>query len=1286
MAMMDVIDHLKGGTPSSKKKLEDFILSVKQTEGFNGITVKLQGGGESTLKEELAKFFDAEEFSSTYEWSVPDEVKPNIDKLIENSKGTAEVKKKVLDFLKFFVDGGVKVSLTNEEYRECVKTLKLDESTENKFLRVEINDEKVKLDNLSEDTNTKYFLDVLNKIGGYNRNKAKLKDFFNRIQTTLSNQLAPNEYQNAIEELKPNNAADKTTLLSFSVDWKKKECARLLNKYCDLKLKNVYDAIIQGKMDLVPEIYKEFIPKVAPRLDELYDRRVKEETDVLGNIKNPNAIESQIINMYSLLDNAQRKSGKIIDGSAEETPSGTSVETVEEKDGLKKFRNYLAHGDALTSTEEQMQMTKQLVGMKDTVVNELRKVTESGGSKIDIPRIESILNGVELETGILTIKTILCPRNSRTARSVKGCLTWDDIQKVVDGEMETVDPDIIKINSEKLMSTLAEEMDVDKFFNYLALAAESEVEGAYKHEVKGLVKHHETYIKHLDKVGEFSGKVMHGMIAKDILGDILRGDYKGVAIDVGFFSGSVGMAKIAEIAALKGASFIERGSVVFGKSLKFASPFLGRGVSVFIAYDLWNQVKDYKSGNKDALVSVVGDSIQLGVDAAELGIEIAEFLSLVEGVSSTTGPIGMAIGATIFVGVEVYKAVRAVEKLDEKVHLTGWEKFTQGWRSFFGMGPSDSLRELAEEKEGNNAAVQNAIKFMKGNRDIQRYVFPSYVHVDGKLVSALNSVVHLSQRVNNIKWTRSRPDDQDGINLFCKPKGDWENVPATGTYLCENAIGVEYKKDRTGNNTLINLGGGVDTVKGFEESGNVFVIHQTKATMLGGNKDDLFLFPNDGDLTGSIDGMGGLNTVDVGGLPKNFDSVVADFQAMYLKYEDLRVSSFVTMKNIQKYRGMPDSMDLVTASCNTTFVNGMGGGDRKMDEIVIPNEPCRHDTAIVVGPSTIVNNEVTGNSTFTYIINGEKGRISAYINLKEGSAARNTILFNYTLKDIAAIDRFERNKIKFSFVDRFYEKNGELSRTNSFNVTVTGVLQNTYLTSDKTRIAVGSNKLYALQNTDRPINGLVEEYFYMMNKLGMIAVVHSNNEVLTIGGSDHEVIYNDPSAKKSHFTSSDGDNIFSFVSGQEKLSKGKLPINDAVVHYFSKVNSINTLDLRQIKKQVKNDLGYDMEVHVSVIGADDLLITLYFDDGRKTKLLMGITLKSVLEYLWYSKIHIMMDNVFTIEKSGEDFILVPRPLVFDDENDSLFILSPKDVEEGTQVNVAKKLGSYVFARQGNSLL
>jgi hypothetical protein len=71
---------------------------------------------------------------------------------------------------------------------------------------------------------------------------------------------------------------------------------------------------------------------------------------------------------------------------------------------------------------------------------------------------------------------------------------------------------------------------------------------------------------------------------------------------------------------------------LLGRSLKAASPFLARGTSAFVIHDVVNQVKAFKNDTEEALVGIVGYGIYLGVDFAEISIEIAEAFAVLEGV------------------------------------------------------------------------------------------------------------------------------------------------------------------------------------------------------------------------------------------------------------------------------------------------------------------------------------------------------------------------------------------------------------------------------------------------------------------------------------------------------------------------------------------------------------------------------------------------------------------------------------------------------------------------------
>ncbi|MCL2322973.1 MAG: tetratricopeptide repeat protein, partial [Oscillospiraceae bacterium] len=436
--------------------------------------------------------------------------------------------------------------------------------------------------------------------------------------------------------------------------------------------------------------------------------------------------------------------------------------------------------------------------------------------------------------------------SGRRKREAKGeCLfTWEDVDGFNLEKDEKRDLSKIKVDSEKFIDYI-KDLPEGKRNQLIQLADEVKVTGESESLVNKLIGN-QKIMNHLSRVGKISGMTMHGMMAKNVLASFLNEDYKGVAINVGFIAGSQGFAKVAEAASLKGLKLASEGKLLLGRFLRAASPFLARGTSAFVVYDLVNQIKAFKNGTEEELVGVVGDSIYLGVDAAEIGIEIAEAFEVLEGVSSVTGPIGAAIGAVVFVGTDIHMAVKRVDKIDEIIHLTGGEKFIEGLRAFIGMQPEEHIQELMQEKQISNQLVKQGLEYLKQHSDIQSYVFPTGKSVvdscpkvpcktsicaiggfgDGCFIEStitryaeecttkfevdLDNTVLLDRKRTDIKWSRAKPDNPSGGQLFCLPGGNHERVPNYGSYLCENAIGITDLSTKTGNHTLINLGEGTD--------------------------------------------------------------------------------------------------------------------------------------------------------------------------------------------------------------------------------------------------------------------------------------------------------------------------------------------------------------------------------------------------------------------------------------------------------------------------------------------
>ncbi|WP_349966868.1 OTU domain-containing protein [Wolbachia endosymbiont of Armadillidium arcangelii] len=224
------------------------------------------------------------------------------------------------------------------------------------------------------------------------------------------------------------------------------------------------------------------------------------------------------------------------------------------------------------------------------------------------------------------------------------------VAKIKDIDLDSIDPEIrdivkeMKEDKEEIKNILRssglkekiERVAGDAGLTYRKFLNDEKSE--YRNFISRITNNKEA-MNHLGRVGKISGWAMHGMMYRNLIGDIISDNAKGVAINLGFIGGGPVLSKLAEVTYAKG-ELLALGGRRIGKLLKAGSSFLGRATLGYMIYDLVNQVKAYKAGNKDALAGIVGDGVAITTDVAEIGIEVAEVYGILEGVSSITGPIG----------------------------------------------------------------------------------------------------------------------------------------------------------------------------------------------------------------------------------------------------------------------------------------------------------------------------------------------------------------------------------------------------------------------------------------------------------------------------------------------------------------------------------------------------------------------------------------------------------------------------------------------------------------------
>ncbi len=915
-----------------------------------------------------------------------------------------------------------------------------------------------------------------------------------------------------------------------------------------------------------------------------------------------------------------------------------------------------------------------------------------------LERASAIYQRGKVEECLLSISPVIRKREVKIGECK---LSWKDVDEFNTEEDAKRDFSKIKIDSEKFLHYI-KDLPEDKYFQLIELADKVEVTGRFCDLINKLTSNQKV-MNHLNRVKKISSITMHGMMAKNVLADFLNGDYRGVAINVGLIEGGQGFAKVAEVASRKGLNLLSEGKALLGRSLRVASPFLARGTSAFVIYDLVNQVKAFTNGTEEALVGIIGDSIYLGVDSAEIGIEVAEGFEVLEGVSSVTGPIGAGIGAVVFVGTDIYTAVKRVDKIDQLIHLTRGENFIEGLRSFIGMQPEGYIEELMEEKQLYNQLVKQGFEYLKKHNDIQSYVFPTSQSFLGscrtvpyqvlqcggagfgelcmrrinvtlykeecttKLRMDLDSKVLLDRKRTDIKWSRARPDNPSGGKLFCFSQGNDEPAPSYGSYLCENAVGLSNNKKEE--HTLINLGEGEDYAKGFKDSPNIFVVNDGSKEYYGGNKNDIFVLQGDL-IEGFLYGEDGIDTLDLTEFAQEAVNVnvYLNGNTGTIVYKHHGYHAF-KIDSLERVLGRKAKSERIFSTCYTKFLDGQGGAKNDSDIITINNNDCTHKTQIIVRPNTVVYNQALEGS-FDYLVplNCSGSAELSFIYEPERFNVTNTFWFAYEPADIKSIDVkyinvFNRTKheVKFNFIESDKE----------FNVTIFYSENPSYRLENNGEIRIGNkDNLYMLQSSNESAEEIIKNYLPIANRLNKMSFFIQSllsNETVVIGSGNHEVIHNNP-AYKSHLVGNGGENVYVIDSEIDNVP-------EVVIHDIDEENSIDTIDLRSVVKKAKDN--FELQV---IKFENDLLLRATVEKQKDEY--FTVRLKDGVER--YNKTHVIVENApMIINFDNNQWSLKPQPLMFEKDKEIIVVMG-QDVEKGTELVTPRKGGNYTFVRSNSN--
>ncbi len=852
---------------------------------------------------------------------------------------------------------------------------------------------------------------------------------------------------------------------------------------------------------------------------------------------------------------------------------------------------------------------------------------------------------------------------------------------------------------------------------------------------------------HVEKIRQISGYLSSTLITKDILSAMLQGHFDEVAFDFGLITSSFFFEKISNSLLIQGKNLASETTVLeknsglkskildilfnedivsaskrqfLGKIMRVASPFVAKTTSIFFAYNLNNEIKTYKMGDKTVLPDMILNSIIVGIDGIEAGIEAAEFFGIISGLSAFTGPLGEGVAMLAWLGAEGYTAEQKVETLKKYLNLSTEEQVIQFLRSFFDLAPSEYL----QVKIKNAQSIMHAIDFFKKNTAVKWYVFPSFYN---------ETVLHKNNiflEIQDLIADDSKPDASNKAHIFCLETLDSLNlsyknitIKTKPEYFCQNTLGVMYTFNRTGNATLIHLGEGEDKAIAFTNSPTLFFVQNGKKLYIGGNAGNIFNLQGNA-ISGLIRGGDGTDILILDNFyPQKNDTVLFDIDDYLCGKNASTIHSTLLSCSAHEFKiktysvnqiyGRKNQQDIIYLNEEIYFIDGQGGKNKELPDRLLITEHSyntnlkfvlRNNTHILFSINTTINSidyripaDEIGETQIIYPFNEPiQHRFFFECSLANIDAIT---LTNNTLHIAVLIDEnTARKKFAITISDAFFTSESNQTKNTS------DLPKNISYFFEKNEIKLINNTQLYIQEisaNNKTLDEKISLFSELANRLEKtLSIQLINNITISIGQGKHEIFYIN-SSLESHIMGNGGENVYIILTNNKtEFPLSKITLYDnSTTDLNELVEFTDTLDLREIVKKYKQIYPNAIISSHVFPAANDLILTLsnavysptQYDSYDVACFLPWATIQLKDALLnntnWYQKLDIFLNSIpKNIVPLDEEFwSLSTAPLIFTEDKKIIFI-THQAIEEGMKFQILRNIGDYAFFRNETDLI
>lgn len=262
------------------------------------------------------------------------------------------------------------------------------------------------------------------------------------------------------------------------------------------------------------------------------------------------------------------------------------------------------------------------------------------------------------------------------------------------------------------------------------------------------------------------------------------------------------------------------------------------GGALTLPFDIYTAVRSMNAAENATGKEAMDHYVSAGLSITSAAMTVILGTAAMAGFSFA-GPVGLAAGAILAIGSQVYGAVRIVDDIDDYIELTLDERWRTGWFAFCMLDIDQNIQDRYVKAK---TLLQHSAKLKATARQL----------LDGPLKDTTEAIVNGQFEV------RLRPTQVWKRNWWTKQDA-WESVHVPEIVGTDDTIDARagVTKDTPGahlgtaaenKSVLWLLTEGDDSIKGVEKKPNVFHYKSGKKDLAGGEKDDQFVFDNAADF------------------------------------------------------------------------------------------------------------------------------------------------------------------------------------------------------------------------------------------------------------------------------------------------------------------------------------------------------------------------------------------------------------------------------------------------------